>query len=72
MEFIQREMPSVEHEKAVKFLQNYSNIFSKNDIFKDAAAKDKGPQVVLKVSKQNAFNDRDGIQFYALRELAIL
>ena len=28
--------------------------------------------VAIKVSKQNAFNDRDGIQFYALRELMIL
>jgi hypothetical protein len=51
MEFIQREMPSVEHENAVKFLQNTNNIFVNNDMFKNASLKDKGPQVVLKVSK---------------------
>ena len=32
-----------------------------------------GPKyVAVKIMKQNRFNDRDGIQFYALRELAIL
>jgi len=40
---------------------------------KDLVAESDGvAQVAIKRSKLNAFNDRDGISFYALREIKIL
>lgn len=71
MEFVQRDMPSETHAKAVDFLKQPGNIFPLNDQYY-IHSEGTGPQVAIKVSKQNAFNDRDGIQFYALRELMIL
>ncbi len=71
MEFVQRDMPSETHAKAVDFLKQPSNIFPLNDQYQ-VHGEGTGPLVAIKVSKQNAFNDRDGIQFYALRELMIL
>ena len=55
------------------YLKNVDNLFPDNNIFSVASDQlDAGKTVAIKVSKQNAFNDRDGIQFYALRELMIL
>ena len=63
-----------ERAEALKKLANLQALLPANAQFKDLAPEDASswPLVAVKKSKLNAFNDRDGIQFYALREIQIL
>ena len=62
IEFVERDMPSQSHANAVAFLKNVDNLFPDNGIFSfESEHVESGQTVAIKVSKQNAFNDRDGI-----------
>lgn len=53
-------------------LSDLSKVFEENSKFDKEALPDKlddCPLVAIKKSKINAFNDRDGVLFYALREV---
>ena len=51
-------------------MQDLKQLFPDNDRFKGKThSSDQRRMVAIKKTKMNAFNDRDGIQFYALREI---
>ena len=63
---------SDEKKKAIAELSDLSLVFPDNSKFDDEELpenSDKSPIVAVKKSKINAFNDRDGVLFYALREI---
>lgn len=64
-------------EQALKLCSDLASLFPQNDKFMQASSEvgedpTSGRLVAVKKTKMNAFNDRDGIQFYALREIQIM
>ena len=62
---------SEEKKKAIEVLSQLNLVFPENERYSGKAivgSTDDRRLVALKKSKVNAFNDRDGILFYALRE----
>jgi serine/threonine protein kinase len=61
-----------EREIAIDSLKDLSKVFPQNNIHAEAGAVEAPRQVAIKRTKMNAFNDRDGVAFYALREVKLL
>lgn len=69
-EFQERDFFSEEHKEAAEYLANLKKIFPQNNIHcLSPASEENQALVAVKVCKQNKFNLRDGVLFYALREL---
>ena len=61
-----------EREIAIESLKDLSKVFPQNAMFAEAGTEEAPRQVAIKRTKMNAFNDRDGVAFYALREIKLL
>ena len=78
IEFVPDEDPdSFTNEKkaAIEELSDLSKVFPDNNKFDEEelpSNSDDSPLVAIKKSKINAFNSRDGVLFYALREVQVL
>ena len=64
---------SEEKKQAISVLSSLDTVFPDNERHQSPIVVVENPRVVaIKKSKVNAFNDRDGVLFYALREAQIL
>ena len=64
---------SQEKKQAIQVLSDLANVLPDNSRYNEVTNMDTCTKTVaIKKSKVNAFNDRDGVLFYALREAQIL